>query len=304
MAISTANRRGIMQMLAAMGLFSVNDVLVKLASELYGPGQVMFVRGVFALAFGIVLAMALGQLRHFRRVLAPLVMLRALMEAVTALTFIVAVAHMPIALITAILQATPLLLALLTAVLGIEPMGWRRWAAVGVGFFGVLVIVRPGLDGIDQYALLALTSATMVALRDILTRRIGPEVPDSGIMMVSTLSVTVAGAIVLATAPQSTGWTGLQWRETLYLLVASLVVTLGNLAIVSAFRGTLLSVVSPFRYSSVVFAVFAGLVIWHEPPDGATIAGVSIVIAAGVYTIHRERQRSVLEPASHAGPPP
>lgn len=304
MAISTANRRGIMQMLAAMGLFSVNDSLVKLASELYGPGQVMLVRGVFALAFGIALAVMLGQLRHFRRVLTPLVLVRGLLEAVTALTFIAAVAHMPIALITAILQATPLLLALLTAVLGIEPMGWRRWAAVGVGFFGVLVIVRPGLDGIDHYALLALASAFVVALRDIVTRRIGPQVPGSGIMVVSTAAVTIAGAIVVFAAPTASGWVALESVETLYLLVAGLVVTLGNLAIVSAFRGTQLSVVSPFRYSSVLFAVLAGLLIWHEPPDGATIAGVSLVAGAGIYTIHRERRRSVLEPASHAGPPP
>ena len=287
MASALENRRGILAMLAAMTCFIANDTLLKLASTQLGAGEIMAVRGAFAsaLALGLVAAsQAHGQLLTL---FSPRVMLRAAVEASVAFLFISSLAHLPLANITAILQAAPLIMTLMVVALGIERVGWRRWAAIGVGFLGVLLIVKPDPAAFNLYAGLALLSAVLVAVRDLVTRSIGAEVPS----IVVTLSTTVAVGLVGAALATVEGWRPVDAPRLLLLGAAAGFVTLGNLAIILAFRRADVAVVSPFRYVVILLSIVLGWAVFGELPDAASWLGIALIGGSGIYTIHRERVR-------------
>ncbi len=282
-----ANRRGILAMLAAMSLFTANDALLKLASATHPPGQIMAVRGVFAVLLTFAVIGASKQFFQVRSVLSPIVVLRACLEASVAFLFITSLAVLPLANITAILQATPIIMALMAVVLGIETVGWRRWSAIAVGFIGVLLIVRPGLAGFDAYALLALVTAALVACRVFATRAIGAHVPSLVITLATTAGVCLAGFLIGA----AEDWRPLAAGDIGLLAAAAALVTTGNFAVIIALRGTEISAVSPFRYSNVPLAIFLGFVVFGDVPDPLASMGIALIVASGIYTLHRERIR-------------
>ena len=285
-------------MLAAMALFVSNDALLKLASATYPTGQVMAYRGIFATLFALALVFGMRENMHLRRLLSPLVALRAALEAATAFLFITALAFLPLANITAILQTTPIIMTVLAVALGIERVGWRRWAAIVVGFAGVLLIVRPGAQGFDVYALVALASALLVALRDLVTRRIRAEIPSSVVTLSTVIGVALAGVVVnLASGEPLRPFLT---PQVLPLLGAALLVTLGNLTVIMAFRLAEVSVVSPFRYSNVVLSILLGFLIFGELPDLFACAGIALIAGSGIYAIHREQVRQRAEQAQLA----
>jgi drug/metabolite transporter (DMT)-like permease len=282
-----ANRRGILAMLSAMTLFTANDALLKLASATHPPGQIMAIRGVFAALLTVGFIAAARQLFQVRSVLSPIVLLRASLEASVAFLFITCVAVLPLANITAILQATPIIMAFMAVVMGIEAVGWRRWSAIVVGFVGVLLIVRPGAAGFDVYALLALATAALVAARDFATRAIGAHVPSIVVTLSTTVGVCLAGFLIGA----AEDWRPLASQSLALLATAAALVTVGNFAVIVAFRDTEVSVVSPFRYSGVPLAIVLGVVIFGEFPDLLASLGIALIVASGIYTMHRERVR-------------
>ncbi len=290
-----ANRRGIVAMLAAMTLFTGNDTILKVATAQLPTGQIMAVRGVFAMAIVFGLIAARGEIRHLAHIGSPRVIGRAALEAVIACLFILSLASLPIANITAILQATPLIMTLIAVLLGLERVGWRRWSAVAVGFAGVLLIVRPSVSGFDAYAAIGLLTALLVAIRDLVTRSIGGHIATTVVTFSTTATVTLLG-LGLSFAED---WQPLGWRELALLATAAFFVSLGNMAIVRAFRVGEMSVVSPFRYSIILTSLLAGLVVFGEWPDLVAGFGIALIVLSGVYTIHREqtRARAAGEPA-------
>jgi drug/metabolite transporter (DMT)-like permease len=282
-----ANRRGIVAMMAAMTLFAGNDALLKLASGTLPPGQIMAVRGVFTVLLTTGVLVASKRFVQARFMMTPVVILRAALEASVAFLFITSVAVLPLANITAILQATPIIMTVTAAALGMEAVGWRRWTAVIVGFGGVILIVRPSPAGMDPYALIALATAALVAGRDFATRAIGAHVPSMVVTLSTSLGVCLAG-ILLAL--------GEDWRrpgaEELWVLgAASVVVTAGNFAVITAFRDTEISVISPFRYANVPFSIVLGAAVFGDIPDLLASAGIALIVASGLYTLHREQVR-------------
>jgi drug/metabolite transporter (DMT)-like permease len=163
----------------------------------------------------------------------------------------------------------------------------------------VLVIVRPGPEGLNLYALLALAVAAMVAARDIATRFVPAEVPTTIVALSTTSGVGLAGLVV----GFAEAWPPLPARELAYVASAAVLVTLGNLAVIVAFRGTDVSVVSPFRYSVILWAILSGLVIFGDWPDPVAFIGIALIVGSGVYMIHREqaRQRDALRASAAAG---
>lgn len=281
------NRQGIIATLAAMTLFILNDSLVKLAGAAYPPGQIMVVRGVFASAFMVAIVVRSGAWGSIGLALQPRVLVRGALEALVAMTFIIAITRMPIGDTTAILQASPILITVICAVLGLERVGPRRWAAVLIGFVGVLLIVKPGSAAFRTEALLALVCAALVAARDVFTRTIPPGIPNSVVALTTAVTVIFGGA-----ALGFSEWAPLKPEPTLKLLGAAIFVALGNVMIVAAYRKADASVVSPFRYSIVVFAGILGFAVFGEVPDPQAVAGTVLVVGSGLYTLHRERARS------------
>jgi drug/metabolite transporter (DMT)-like permease len=287
LASALENRRGILAMLAAMTCFIGNDTLLKLASAQLGPGEIMAVRGAFASALALGLVLASRAQGHLPNLFSPRVLLRAGVEASVAFLFITSLAHLPLANITAILQAAPLIMTLMVVVLGIEQVGWRRWAAIAVGFLGVLLIVKPDPAAFNLYAGLALLSAVLVAVRDLVTRSIGAEVPS----IIVTLSTTLAVGLVGAGLATVEGWRAIDGTRLLLLVAAAVFVTLGNLTIILAFRRADVAVVSPFRYVVILLSIVLGWLVFGELPDPASWLGIALIGGSGIYTIHRERVR-------------
>lgn len=283
-------------MLAAMTLFCCNDALMKLAREAFPTGQAVTLRTGFAMLAGLGLVAILGDWRKLARGLNPLVLGRGVVEATVALAFIWALGLMPLADITAIAMASPLLIVVLAVLLRIERVGWRRTAALTVGFLGVLIVMRPSAAGFSAAALVALASAGLVAVRDLMTRKIGDDIPSTVVSLTTTVLVGLA-AFGVGTAET---WQP-AWRiETLYLALAAMLVTSGSFFVISAFRNTDVGVVSGYRYSVVVVAVVIGWLVWGETPDAMALAGIALIVGSGLYTLHRQRVRpdSRLKPES------
>jgi drug/metabolite transporter (DMT)-like permease len=284
---AVANHRGILAMLAAMTLFTANDTLVKIAAADLPPGQIMAVRGVFAVLVVFALVIGRSEFRHLRELRQPIVLFRAVLEAVVAFLFITSLTRLPIANANAILLTAPIILTALAVALGLEQVGWRRWSAVVVGFAGVLFVVKPSLSGMNPYAALALGSAILVAVRDLMTRRVDSAVPSAVITLATTLAVTLGGFCLWLTE----AWRPLTGREVALLGAAAAFVGFGSLAIIKAMRIGEMSVVSPFRYTIVLTTLVVGYAVFGDWPDLYACLGIGLIVASGLYTLHREQMR-------------
>ncbi|KRE17374.1 hypothetical protein ASE66_30650 [Bosea sp. Root483D1] len=274
-------------MLSAMSFFCFNDALMKLAREVFPAGQALALRTIFAVVASLALVVFMSDWRKLPLGLRPLVLARACVEALGALTFIWALGLLPLANITAIVMASPLLIVLLAVLLRIEPVGWRRALALTVGFIGVLVVMRPSADGFSAAALIALGGAGLVAIRDLTTRFISSDIPSTVISLTTTVIVGLLGLAMSALETWQSPWR----IELAYLAGAAILVTAGSFGIISAFRNTDVGVVAGYRYSVVLVAVLIGWLVWGETPDRIALAGIALIVGSGLYTLHRQRVR-------------
>lgn len=280
-------------MLVAMACFVFNDAFVKLVGLNLPVGQIIAIRGFFALMIVLPFACYFGVLRHAPRLLQPLIAVRALGEMLATGLFLLGLVHLPFAEANAVLQFTPLGVTAASALFLGERVGWRRWLAAAAGLLGVLMIIKPGSDVFNWYSVPLLASVLCVVVRDLATRRIDPGVPTLLVTVLSAASVMVFGLIWSLFEP----WQTASSTDILNLLGAAVFLVMGYFTITVALRTGEISAVAPFRYSVVVYAIVTGYFIWGEVPDRWAILGVIIVAAAGLYTFHRERKLKVKEQA-------
>lgn len=279
------NLTGAAFMSGSMACFTFNDGLMKALGATVPFFQAVYVRGCLTTVAILILAMALGS---FRLSMGPRdrgwVALRTLAEMGAAYFFISALFHIPIANATAVLQALPLTVTLAGALFLKERVGWRRMTAILVGLFGVMLIVRPGPEGFDLYAIYALIAVLCVTLRDIATRQLSKAVPSMTVACIGSLGVTVfagLGATQIDWAPMG----GREWA----LLGGSVVfITGAYLLSVMVMRVGEIAAVTPFRYTGLIWALLVGVVFFGEWPDPITLLGVAIVMATGLFTLLRE----------------
>lgn len=286
MALSN-NMRGAGLMTAAMVAFTCNDAFMKAATTTLPVFEAIFLRGVLTTAALAVIAWRMGALRlKLPAADRGWIALRIFGEVSSTFTFLLALKHMPLANLSAILQFLPLAVTLAAALLFGEAIGWRRLSAILVGFVGVMLIVRPGTEGFDRWSVLGLLSVAGVVVRDLATRRLSSGVPSQTVALWAALSVTLAAACMLPlfeVKPVSV-------KEALEVAGASVFIIFGYLTIVMSMRVGEISIVAPFRYTSLVAAIILGWVVFGQWPDRMTLAGSAIVVATGIYTFHRERR--------------
>jgi drug/metabolite transporter (DMT)-like permease len=279
-----ANLRGITAMCLAMAAFIINDAAVKLASQSVSVGQVVFLRGAVA---GIGACLLLWQQRAFgelRFLLKPIVALRCLIEGLTAVLFIGALALLPLPTATAILLSSPLMITVAAALFMGETVRWRRWLAVFAGFAGMLIVVRPTSEGLNLGVLLAVASTLLAVTRDLLTRKLPTEIPSRAVAACSIVTTCVVGGGFALLQP----WRPVEPQVLWPIAIAALTVAIGNYFIIIAFRSGEVSVVSPFRYTLMVWGVIAGLAVFGDWPDPVTWIGIALIIGSGLYTLYRE----------------
>ena len=270
---------------AAVSLFAVSDAVIKLLTAAYPTGQILFCRGILTVAI-LLLAVHLRRRVLLRLPLRdPATWLRALFDCASSWTFFHALRVLPLAEATAVLFSFPLILTVLAALMLKERVGMTRWLAVATGLAGVLVILRPGAGALDAGALWALATALFVALRDLTTRYVHPEVSTQSVALATTGLTTVAG---LATAPF--GWVMPDLLGSAGFLASATLVSVAFVLVVAGTRIGHLSFTAPFRYVSVPLSFLLGYLIWDQVPDASVLAGTAAVVGAGLLVLYRRPQ--------------
>ena len=275
--------RGIGLALLGGAVLTVQDAIMKWLTDDYSVGEILFYRGAVAL---LAVVMVMARRGEFRLVKTRNVrghVLRNLFVLSASGLFVSALALMPLTDVVAITFTSPLFVTALAAPLLGERVGWRRWTAVAVGFSGVFVMLRPGESALQLAALLALGAALSSALRDIVTRRMVGNENVLTILFYLALTLTLAG---LTTLPF--GWRQPTGAHLLVLGAMGLLFGLGHYLMIQAFHFAEATVVTPFRYLSLLWAALLAFLVWGDVPDGFMVAGASLVVASGLYILHRE----------------
>lgn len=289
---AAANRRGILAMIGAMTAFVINDAFVKYASQSLPGGQLIVIRGLFAIVFLFGGAWWMGLVRGPQARLGDLlhrqVLTRSVLDAVSTMTFLTALFHLPLANATAINMAAPLCITLLSVLWLGERIGGMRWLVIAIGFVGVLLIVQPRSEGFNGYSLVCLLGTFFVACRDLYTRRINPGTPSILITIGTAVAVTVSGALLSIFQE----WKPVTLPQLAMLAAASLFLSSGYMLLIRSMRAGDVSVIVPFRYSGLLAALVIGFVVWGEVPNALAWAGIALLVAAGLYMVISERARS------------
>lgn len=296
----SSNLRAALFMVIAMAGFTLNDAVTKHVMETLGFAQVMLIRGIFATILIFLLALSSGALAQAAYLRHPLVALRAVFEMVATIAFLAALVHLPLANISAVLQALPLAVTLGAALFFGEKVGWRRWLAIAAGFTGVMIIVQPGFDGFNVFSLLALLSVMTAATRDLITRRIPEAVPTLLVSTVTALAVAMLGGAVTVA---SDNWVPLTAATTGWLMASSVLLVIGYHFVIMAMRKGDISFVAPFRYTSLIWALALGYLAFGEIPGPAMIVGAAFIVASGLYALYRERVVGRGKPAAESTGP-
>jgi drug/metabolite transporter (DMT)-like permease len=284
-ARARANRAGIAWMVLGMTAFIGNDAMIKAVGERLPAAQMLVVRGVMAITLIVLVARQLGAMPRIRDVFDRWVLLRASFEGLGTFLYLAALFHLPLGNVTAINQSSPLFVAVLAMLFLKERVGTARWLAIGAGFAGVLLVIQPGLAGFNAYAWLCLIATLIYAFRDLLTRKVPPATPSILITLATATVVwLMAGGVLLVQ-----GWTPMQARDVGLLAIASVLLSTGYYASIAAMRHAELSVVAPFRYVGLLWAVLLGWLVWGDIPNTLAWGGIALLIAAGLAMIRQQR---------------
>ena len=283
----SVNRRGILAMSLSMACFVANDALVKHVSSTLPSGQLIFVRGLMATALMLAVAQGMGLLRQAPLMANRALWLRAVLDGLASLVYLTAVFHLPLGQATAINLASPLFAILMAMWWLGERVTITRGLAVLIGFGGVLLVIQPAADAFNVYSLLAVLGTTLHATRDLLTRRIPAHVPAVLISLSTALSVAVlAGGLSLLQ-----DWQPVPASALLQLALAAVFLCSGYYTLILAMRSGDVSVIAPFRYSGLLFALLIGHVLWDEMPNLLAWIGIALLVGSGLSILHSERRR-------------
>lgn len=277
--------RGIPIFLGAIALFSVSDALAKVLGQTLPAVEIAWLRYVVFLGLALMPLALRGGVPRSRS--PGLQALRGLGVAGSAIFFITALQHLPLAEATAINFISPVLVTALAALLLAERIGWRRWGALAVGVIGMLVIVRPGAAAFEPAALLPVLSSACWAGAVIVTRRMAGVDPPATTLLWTAGTGFVAISLLLPL--------GVRWPTPGELGLGLLIGAISSVAqwlIVLAYRLAPASTLAPFSYVQLISSGLLGLVLFGALPDRWTLLGAAIVAASGLYTAHRERVRA------------
>jgi len=282
----TDNAKGVVFMMVGIFCFVVNDTLMKSLFYHYPLFEIIFLRGLFCLPL-LFIVMKYKKIHVFNHARASwnFMLLRGFAEVMATISFLSALKHLPLPNVTAIIQILPLTVTMAAALFLNERVGIRRWAAIIIGFIGVIIVIKPGTEGFSTYSYYAVLSVVFVTLREIVTRKVPGEVPSLMVTFVTALSVTIMSGVTLPfitlEIPDATA--------LLLVFTAAVAIFFGYLFSIMAMRIGEISLVSQFRYTAMIWAVILGYIVFNDVPAPNTVIGSSIIVASGIYAFHRKR---------------
>jgi len=278
-------------MVLSMSAFALEDMFVKEASQTLPVGEIMALFGLGGTFVFSLLTLGRHEPLYRSELLSRPIILRAVCEVTGRLCFILAIALTPLSSASAILQATPLVVVMGAALFFGEIVGWLRWTAVFAGFAGVLMILRPGLEGFEPASLFAVLGTLGFAGRDLATRAAPP--------VFSNMQLGVYGFFVLiptglAMVPFTGSLVRMDMTSGLEVMGAVFFGVIGYYSLTVAMRTGEVCVVTPFRYTRLIFALILGIIVFSERPDAMTLTGSLVIVLSGLY--------SLIKPAGAKGP--
>ncbi len=284
---------GIACMVTGGLLISVNNAVLKSISTSVPLGEVICLRALVSIALIAAFILVRRRVHDLRVTRHRVHLLRGILQVGSMFLFIGALRALPLVDAMTLVYIGPLFItALAPAMLG-ERVGWHRWTAVLVGFAGVIVMLRPGGEGLHWAAIIPVGAAFVGAVRDIITRRMSAGDTSVGILFYTSC---IVGLVSAATLPF--GWEIPSWRDVVLIAVAGGIVTTSLFLLIEALRFARASTVSPFRYVALIWAGVLGFLMFDEIPDAWTMAGGALIVLAGLYLVHRETRRPIRTPSS------
>jgi drug/metabolite transporter (DMT)-like permease len=278
-----AHLRGIGLFLAAIFIFACLDTLAKYMTGEFNVIQIAWGRYVFSSVFLLVLVPRYGFVRPLRSKRPWFQIMRAGLLAAVSLMFFTAVSYLPLADVTAIGFAAPLILTALAHFVLRERVGLRRWAAILVGFVGVLVVIRPGFGVVHWAAFIALAMAASNAMYQLATRMLaGVDSPQTTIFF-TNLAGSIGFSLLIPffwSPPGLAGW--------ISMAVLGFMGGLGHYFLIQAFGRAPASMLAPFAYTAIIWVTISGYLVFDQLPDLWTMVGAAIIIASGIYVFYRE----------------
>ncbi|WP_158967557.1 DMT family transporter [Chachezhania sediminis] len=281
------NLRGAVLMTLSMLGFAIEDMFIKLLAVDLPAWMIIGTLGVVGGPVFAIFVVLNRQPLFSRDFLDPKVLLRCACEMLATMCMIIAITRASLVLVSAIIQATPLLVTMGAAIFLKEQVGWRRWSAIIAGLLGVLIVLRPGLEGFDANALFAVVGVVFMAGRDLVTRVITARTSSYQLSMLAFPSLIPAAiAVALVGGEPYVAPQGIHVLPAIGMLASAY---LAYYMIVMAMRLGEVSFVTGFRYSRMLFALIIGVAVFAERPDEATLFGAALIVASGIYTVWRER---------------
>ena len=281
-----SNIKGAVLMTGCMLTYVINDAFMKLLFSEIALFQAIFLRSLITVLPILVMTwitkVAIRNLSYLNK---RLLLARVSAEICATIAFLLALKHMPLANVTAILQALPLAITMAAALFLSEPVGWRRWIAILLGFTGVLIIVRPGLEGFNIYSLSALAAIFFITVREIFTRKLTSKVPTITVALSTVIGIGMFSGIMMI----GTEWQPVSASSWLLILGAGVSVLIATFLSVMAMQTGEISFVSTFRYTAMLGAIGVGILIFDDWPDQLTLVGTLIIVLTGIYSFHREQ---------------
>ena len=279
------NAKGIVLMLFSMAAFALGDTFVKRSGSFLSPAQIMF----FLISGGLILfaliAVAKGENLKEPRAFAPVLLLRYCTEMIGLLGMIMALTAVPLSIVGAVTQASPILVAVGAAIFLRETVSWRRWSSIAIGFCGVVLVIQPWGESLDYAVLWAVVALVGFSVRDLVTRLTPPDIA----------SASLATFTMVAALPFTATWvlfTGEKFfpAEINWIIVGCMVIlgSVGYLLLITSLRLGELSAIMPFRYSRIVFLLIFGVLFFGESPSLSMLLGSALVIVSGIYLMWRE----------------
>ncbi len=279
------NLRGIIFMLIAMAGFAIEDGLIKTLTKDIPVSEILILLGLGGMIIFASLAVLKGEALFSTQMRSRPFIFRFIADTLSPLFFLPALALIPLATASSILQTIPILVTMGAAIFLGQKVGWRRWSAIAAGFCGVLLIIRPGMAEFQTASILAILGAVSLASRDLATRMMPVSLPTVTITTYAFIASILAGVLLIPFFEPLIWPSFTQW---IWILSLTLLGGLSYAAIVLATRAGDVAVIAPFRYSRLVFSLIIAVVFLRERPDWQTLLGAAIIILAGLYTFWRE----------------
>ena len=272
-------------MILAMAGFAFEDLFIKMLSSHLPVSEIIIILGFTGSIIFLLIALVQGGPIIHKDLLNKHVIIRTFCELLGAVFFVTAIALTPLSSASAILQVTPLLVTIGAVIFFKEKVGWRRWSAIFIGFIGVLLILRPGFGGFMPASIFALLGSLFLAARDLATRAMKVNLPSVTISLYAFIAFGISGILII---PFNSAMIVPTSNLVMYFIGASAFGVIAYYSLVTSSRVGEMSVISPFRYSRIVFAMLLAVIILGERPDNLTLIGASIIVASGLYIFIRE----------------